>query len=78
MKYRNRAIFYLLGVLTLSFGVTLCTKSELGIAANVLMGVGIGTVISMVFVGRVISVFNHHFKDRILKLAGLEKPEICQ
>ena len=36
-----------------------------------LVSVGIGTVIAMVLMGRVIYVFNHFFKARLLKLAGL-------
>ena len=36
-----------------------------------LVSVGIGTVIAMLLMGRVIYVFNHFFKARILKLAGL-------
>ena len=36
-----------------------------------LVSVGIGTVIAMVLMGRVIYVFNRLFKERILRMAGL-------
>lgn len=39
---------------------------------NPLMGVGLGTVLSMIGVGRVIYFFNHITKARLQKLAGLE------
>ncbi len=37
-----------------------------------LLGVGLGTIISMVGVGRVIAVFNHTMKDRLCTLAGID------
>lgn len=37
-----------------------------------LAGVGIGTVCAVIGVGRVISVFNHFFFERMVKSAGLE------
>ena len=39
---------------------------------NPLMGVGLGTVLSMIGVGRVIYFFNRITKARLQKLAGLE------
>jgi len=35
--------------------------------------VGIGTVLAVVFVGRVIAVGNHFLKDKITKCSGLGK-----
>ena len=40
------------------------------IFAHKLAGIGIGTIIAMVGVGRVIAVFNHFFKAPLRKLAG--------
>ena len=34
--------------------------------------VGVGTVYSMIFIGRTIAVFNRFFKGKMLRLAGLE------
>ena len=41
---------------------------------NLLMGVGIGTIISMLCIGRYISLFNKHFRKKIRIAAGLEMP----
>lgn len=38
---------------------------------NVFLGVGLGTFISMIGVGRVISLFNKIMKDKLLKVSGL-------
>lgn len=38
-----------------------------------LAGIGIGTVIAMIGVGRTIALFNHFFKDKIVSLSGLQK-----
>ncbi len=43
------------------------------VMGNVWMGVGLGTVLSMVGVGRVIFAFNHIAKAKLQKAAGLEK-----
>ena len=48
--------------------VSLIVGSCLG---DPLLGIGLGTVISMVGVGRVIAVFNHLCKDKLLQAAGL-------
>ena len=40
--------------------------------AGKLIGVGIGTVLAVVFVGRVVAVGNYLWKDSIIKLSGLE------
>ncbi len=37
------------------------------------IGIGLGTVLSMIGVGRVIAAFNHFFRNRMLQLAGVEK-----
>lgn len=37
-----------------------------------LIGIGIGTVLSMIGVGRVIAVFNHFTRDKLVKAAGVE------
>ena len=36
---------------------------------------GLGTVLSVLFVGRVMAVFNHLFQDSLRRLAGLEMTE---
>lgn len=38
-----------------------------------LMAIGLGTLVSMIGVGRVIAVFNHLFQKTICRLAGLEQ-----
>ena len=48
------------------------------IAAGKLVGIGLGTVLAMIFVGRVVALFNHLFEDRILALAGLKEMPLCQ
>lgn len=42
------------------------------IFAQKLIGIGIGTIISVFGVGRVIALFNHLFMDKMLKLSGLK------
>ena len=37
--------------------------------------VGFGTVLAMVTIGRAVALFDHFFKDRMLRAAGLAKPE---
>ena len=37
-----------------------------------LVGIGIGTILSMIGVGRVIAVFNHFAKEKLIKSAGVE------
>ena len=36
-------------------------------------GVGIGTIIAMVAVGRIIAVFNHFTKKKLMQVTGLEE-----
>ena len=41
---------------------------------NALMGIGIGTVISVLCIGRYISIFNKFFRHKLRAAAGLEEP----
>lgn len=41
---------------------------------NALMGIGIGTVISVLCIGRYISIFNKFFRHKLRAAAGLEQP----
>ena len=41
---------------------------------NALMGIGIGTVISVLCIGRYISLFNKFFRHKLRAAAGLEQP----
>jgi len=43
------------------------------IVRDPLLGIGLGTVISMLGVGRVVAAFNHLCKPAITRAAGLEK-----
>lgn len=69
MKSRNkliiRWIFYLLGLLILALGIMLNTKAN----GHMLLGLGLGTIFSMIGVGRVIAVFNKLFKERMKAVA---------
>lgn len=40
--------------------------------AGKIIGIGIGTLIAMIVVGRIISIFNRMFKDKMDRLAGLK------
>lgn len=49
-----------------------CITASIGlIFAHQLVGIGLGTIVAVIGVGRVIAVFNRLFKDRILTAAGL-------
>ena len=37
-----------------------------------LIGIGLGTVVAVIGVGRVIAIFNHGFKKKMDELAGME------
>ena len=39
--------------------------------AHSIIGIGIGTVCAALFTGRVVALFNHFFRDKIRRLAGL-------
>lgn len=55
---------------------TVCAVSTiiLGLAfARKIIGIGIGTVLAVIFVGRVVAVGNHFLKDKIIKCSGLEE-----
>ena len=54
--YFYRGLFYLGGLLF----------------AGKIIGIGIGTVIAVIGVGRVIAVFNHFLKKKMAVLAGIE------
>ena len=66
MKKQHAARFgiYLVGMVLLALGITLNTKAGLG-------GIGLGTVLSMLGVGRVIYFFNRAAKAKLLPWAGL-------
>lgn len=49
--------------------VTICVSL---VTVHHLIGVGIGTVISVLGVGRVIALFNHLFMDKMIAAAGVE------
>lgn len=53
-----------------NIGFTLCVGF---LFAGKPIGIGLGTVLSMIGVGRVIAFFNHLFRKRMLELAGVEK-----
>lgn len=53
------------------FNITLTTCVGLFFAGR-LIGIGIGTVIAVIGVGRVIAVFNHFFKKKMAILAGVD------
>ena len=46
-------------------------KSYIEYAMSV--SVGIGTILSMIFIGRVVAVFGRRFKEPMRKLAGIEQ-----
>lgn len=50
--------------------ITICISL---IFAHKLIGVGIGTVVSVLGVGRVIALFNHLFMDKMIRAAGVEE-----
>ncbi|MGN1032865.1 MAG: YitT family protein [Intestinibacter sp.] len=50
-----------------------CITCTIGLVlSGKIVGIGIGTLICMIAVGRVIAVFNRIFKEGMLKLAGLQ------
>ena len=53
--------------------VTICITISVGmIFAHKLVGVGIGTVVAVLGVGRVIALFNHFFMKKMIEAAGVE------
>ncbi len=52
-----RAAFYITGLLLLALTLT---------------GIGLGTILSVIGVGRVIAFFNHFAKEKMTELAGVE------
>ena len=55
-----------------SFCVLLALTVDL-IAHGKLVSIGIGTVVSMICIGRVIAVFEHFCKDKLLRLSGMQQ-----
>ena len=53
----------------LNISITICVS--LG-AVRHLIGIGIGTVFSVLGVGRVIALFNHLFMEKMIAAAGVE------
>ena len=50
----------------------ICISISVGlIFAHRLIGIGVGTVLSVIGVGRVIALFNHLFMGKLTKLAGM-------
>ncbi len=43
------------------------------ICSGKLYGIGIGTIIAMIAVGRIIAVFNHFTKDRLMQITGVDE-----
>ena len=41
--------------------------------SRALVSVGIGTILSMIFIGRVVAVFGHRFREPMRKMAGIEQ-----
>lgn len=52
-----RAAFYITGLLLLALTLT---------------GIGLGTILSVIGVGRVIAFFNHFAKEKMTELTGVE------
>ena len=55
---------------------TVCAASTIVIGfafAGKIIGIGIGTVLAVIFVGRVVAIGNHFLKEKILKYSGLER-----
>ena len=50
-----------------------CTATVSVICSGKIYGIGIGTIIAMIAVGRTIAVFNHFTKDRLMQLTGVEE-----
>lgn len=54
----------------------ICVTIAVGlIFSHKLIGIGLGTIISVLGVGRVIALFNHLFMDKMLKVSGLKDKE---
>ena len=55
---------------------TVCAASTIVIGllfAGKIIGIGIGTVLAVIFVGRVVAIGNHFLKEKIIKCSGLEE-----
>lgn len=53
------------------FNIAVTTTVSFVFAGH-LVGIGIGTVLAMIGVGRTIAVFNHFTYDRMIRLSGIE------
>ncbi len=52
-------------------GCVICSLAIGLLFGNAILGVGLGTLLSMLGVGRVIAIFNHMTKEKLLTLAGI-------
>lgn len=55
---------------------TICAASTIVIGlifAGKIIGIGIGTMLAVIFVGRVVAIGNHFLKEKIIKCSGLEE-----
>ena len=48
--------------------ITICVSL---VFAGKLIGIGVGTILAVIFVGRVVAVFNYLFREKMLELSGL-------
>ena len=60
---RDRKLIFLMDILQIPLSLTF---------AGHLIGIGVGTIIAMIGVGRTIAVFNHFTYDKMKQLAGIE------
>ena len=52
-------------------GCVICSLAIGLLFGNAILGVGLGTLLSMLGVGRVIAIFNHMTKEKLVTLAGI-------
>ena len=53
------------------FGCVICSLAIGLLFGNAILGVGLGTLLSMLSVGRVIAIFNHMTKEKLVTLDGI-------
>ena len=79
-----RVLIYIAGLLILAmesyrrFRIVFTEVSDLRrtvlmVCTGRLHGIGIGTVLAVILVGRTIAVFNHFTKEKLTALAGIEE-----
>ena len=56
-------------IVDISFVIMTCVISL--VFGGALIGIGIGTAISMLGVGRVIALFQHFFREKMMRIAGI-------